>query len=55
MNDIVERLRTEASEIRADIYPRWKSVDETLDDAANEIEALRTQLADVIHARKEAL
>jgi Cft2 family RNA processing exonuclease len=42
--DIVERLRIEAQEICADTYPRWKNADETMDEAANEIERLRAEL-----------
>lgn len=47
MTDIVERLRTEAQEICADTYPRWKNADETMDEAADEIERLRAELNDV--------
>lgn len=47
MTDIVERLRTEAQEICADTYPRWKNADETMDEAALEIESLRQRLHEV--------
>jgi hypothetical protein len=44
MTGIVERLRIEADEIRKDVYPRWKNADETMDAAADEIEALHKLL-----------
>jgi len=50
MTDILEKLRTEASEIRADRYPRWRSIDDTLDAAADEIEKLRKELAEQTQA-----
>ena len=43
---IVERLRIEAQEICADTYPRWKNADETMEEAAKEIERLRAELND---------
>ena len=45
---MVERLRTEAQEIREDAYPRWKNADETMDYAADEIEGLRAALGECL-------
>lgn len=48
MTDIVEKLRTEAQEIRSDMFrPRFSSEDETMDKAADEIERLRKELTEV--------
>ena len=35
---LIERLRTDAEEIRKDIYPRWKNPDEIMDEAASALE-----------------
>jgi hypothetical protein len=42
--DIVERLRETSAEIVKDTLPRWKNLDEYMDEAADEIERLQKEL-----------
>ena len=43
--DLIETLRETSAEIVKDTLPRWKNLDEYMDEAADEIERLREKLA----------
>lgn len=42
--DLIEKLRETSAEIVKDTLPRWKNLDEYMDEAADEIERLREEL-----------
>jgi hypothetical protein len=43
-HELIKDLRTQADEIRKDLLPRWKSPDETMDEAADRIEEQEKQI-----------